>query len=289
MMTTIGNVVSADWLAERLDQPDVAVIDCRFVLGKPEVGRAAYLAGHIPGALYFDLEQDLAGPKRPDGHGGRHPLPDSASLAARFSAAGIDETVTVVAYDDQELAMASRLWWLLRYLGHDRVAVLDGGWQAWQRGGYPVTTEIRPRAERRFVPRVRPAMLVTAADVKQRSAGTALLDSRSKERYSGQQEPIDRKAGHIPGALHFFYRENLRPDGTLRATSELRQRFASLDAYPEVIVYCGSGVTACVNLLALHQAGRPDAKLYLGSWSDWCSYDYPVATGEEPDDPPSAV
>lgn len=288
-MTTTGNLVTADWLAKHVNDPDVAVIDCRFALGKPGVGLAAYLDGHIPNALYFDLEQDLAGPKQADGHGGRHPLPDSASLAALLSAAGVDETVTVIAYDDQDLAMASRLWWLLRYLGHERVAVLDGGWQAWLRGGYPVTTEIHPRAERRFVPRPRPEMLVTAADVMQRSARTALIDSRSKERYSGQQEPIDRKAGHIPGALHYFYKENLTPEGTMRTASELTERFAPLAAYPEIIAYCGSGVTACVNLLALHQAGRPDAKLYLGSWSDWCSYDYPVATGEEPGDPASTV
>ncbi|UFJ43001.1 sulfurtransferase [Brevibacillus humidisoli] len=279
---TNRQIVSTDWLAEHLSNPDVAVIDCRFVLGKPGAGLQAYTASHIPGALYFDLEHDLSGPKSADGHGGRHPLPDTASLSRLFSSAGIDETVTVVAYDDQDLAMASRLWWLLRYMGHDRVVVLDGGWQAWQRKEYPVTSEITTRPARRFTASPRPEMLATVEDVKHRSEQAALIDSRAKERYSGQQETIDRKAGHIPGALHYFFKENLTADGTLRSTPELRERFTPLANQQELIIYCGSGVTACVNLLALHQIGRPDARLYLGSWSDWCSYDNPVATGDQP-------
>ncbi|MBO8163214.1 MAG: sulfurtransferase [Brevibacillus sp.] len=276
-------IVSADWLAEHLHDPAIAIIDCRFVLGKPGAGLAAYIHSHIPGALYFDLEQDLSGPKAADGHGGRHPLPSPEALTALFSAAGIDEHVTVIAYDDQDLAMAARLWWLLRYLGHDRAAVLDGGWQSWQRKGLPVSAEIVKRPPRRFVPRLRPDMLVGVEEVLQRTPKTALIDSRAKERYSGQLETIDPKAGHIPGALHYFFKENLNSDGTLRPAAELRERFSPLARQEELIVYCGSGVTACVNLLALHMAGRPDARLYIGSWSDWCSYPHlPVATGEQP-------
>ncbi|NGQ94800.1 sulfurtransferase [Brevibacillus sp. SYP-B805] len=271
------NLVSVAWLAERLQEPDLVIADCRFTLGKPGQGLAAYTDAHIPGALYFDLEQDLSAPKSL--HGGRHPLPDPEAMAALFSQAGIDASVTVVAYDDQDMAMAARLWWMLRYLGHDKVYVLDGGFPAWQKAGLPVTDEVTAPTARTFVAKPRPEMLADIDQVKERAPGTVLIDSRAGERYRGEMETIDPKAGHIPGAVNYFFKENLTAEGTMRPTGELKQRFSSLPAGEEIIVYCGSGVTACVNLLALHEIGRTDAKLYAGSWSDWCSYDLPVATG----------
>lgn len=274
-------LVTPRWLYEHLQDDRLIVIDCRFALNNPALGEEQYRQEHIPGALYFHLERDLSGPKQT--HGGRHPLPDPEALAARLSRAGIDESVTVIAYDDQEMSMAGRLWWLLRYLGHEKAAVLDGGFAAWKRAGYPVTADVPTPAPRTFVPRLQPDMLVDIRGVQERSERTALLDSRAGERYRGEQETLDPKAGHIPGALHFFYKDNLSADGTMLPPERLRERFAPLDGQ-EIIVYCGSGVTACTNLLALHAAGRTDAKLYPGSWSDWCSYDLPVAKGPTPVD-----
>lgn len=272
------HTIPVGWLAERLGDPHLVIVDCRFNLGQKGDGLAAYQAGHLPGAIYLDLERDLSGPLGT--HGGRHPLPDPGALTSLFSRIGIDETTTVVAYDAQDMAMAARLWWLLRYLGHDRVFILDGGFPAWEAAGLPVTQEVPTPSPRTFTPRLRPEMLVTAEQVAARSPETILIDSRAPERYRGEVEPLDPKAGHIPGARHFFFKENLTPDGTLLAPEALQQRFATLPD-EEIIVYCGSGVTACVNVLALETAGRQSVKLYAGSWSDWCSRDLPVATGDE--------
>ncbi|GAA4710304.1 sulfurtransferase [Brevibacillus fulvus] len=273
------NLVSTDWLEQHLHDTDLVVIDCRFQMGKPDQGIADYVQAHIPGALYFHLEQDLSAAKA--AHGGRHPLPDQAALTRLFSQAGIDERVTVVVYDGQDLSMAARLWWLLRYMGHDKAAVLDGGFAAWQREGRPVTQEVTTPAPRVFTAKPQTWMLATVKDVQERQPETALLDSRAGERYRGEVETLDVKAGHIPGAVNYFYKDNLRENGTMRPLAELQERFASLADRP-LIVYCGSGITACVNLLALHQIGRTDARLYAGSWSDWISYEQnPIATGEE--------
>ncbi|MFY0543350.1 sulfurtransferase [Brevibacillus sp. H7] len=273
-------LVSSDWLYDHLRDSNIVIVDCRFVLGKPAQGYDEYMEGHIPGALYFHLEHDLSG--RKGEHGGRHPLPETDALVSLFSQAGIDSETTVIAYDDQDLAMASRLWWLLRYHGHQKAAVLNGGFAAWKAAGYPVTQEIPSPTARSFVSRLQRDMLVTIDQVKERGANTVLIDSRAGERYRGEQETIDPKAGHIPGALHYFFKDNLAQDGSMLPKEQLKQRFAPIARHDEIIVYCGSGVTACVNLLALHQAGRTDAKLYPGSWSDWCSYDLPVATGPTP-------
>ena len=272
-------LVTPEWLHDRLNDEKIIIADCRFVLNNPETGETAYRQDHIPGAFYFHLVRDLSGTKAE--HGGRHPLPQPEKLAALFSSVGIDETVTVIAYDDQEMSMAGRLWWLLRYLGHDRTAVLDGGYAAWKRAGYAVTAEMPAASPRTFVPRVQAHMLVDVNGVRNRGADTVLLDSRAGERYRGEVETIDPVAGHIPGARHFFYKENLAADLTMKGPESLKARVAPF-AGKEIIVYCGSGVTACTNLLALHAAGRTDAKLYAGSWSDWISYpENSVATGEE--------
>jgi len=274
-------LISPQWLHEHMHDESVAIVDCRFNLSIAEAGAEEYQQDHIPGALYFHLNRDLSGPKQ--AHGGRHPLPEPEAFAAVLSAAGIDEQTRVIAYDDQEMSMAGRLWWLLRYFGHDKVAVLDGGYAAWKRAGYSVTAEVRTPEPRTFTPRLRPEMLADIQAVQQRSPETVLLDSRAGERYRGEVEPLDPKAGHIPGARHFFYKDNLGPDQAMLPVGQLQARVAPF-AGRQVIVYCGSGVTACTNLLALHAAGRTDAKLYAGSWSDWSSYDLPVAVGPSPAD-----
>lgn len=276
-------LVSMEWLVEQLENPEVRVVDCRFVLGSPQAGLAAYVEGHLPGAFYLDLEQDLSGKKGT--HGGRHPLPDLNELAEKLGAAGIDRSVKVVCYDDQGGAMASRCWWLLKYMGHDNVALLEGGYSLWLEQGRPVTTDVPSVAPRVFPLDVRPEMIASMEDVKSRlnSADTVLLDAREEPRYLGVHEPIDRVAGHIPGAHNAFWKEGLTDKGTIKGADEQKARFAQVpglaeDADKEVIVYCGSGVTACPNVMALTEAGYRNVKLYLGSWSDWSSYaDNPVA------------
>lgn len=262
-------VVSADWLAQHLDDPQVIIADCRFSLADAALGRQQYAAGHIPGAYYFDLDQDLSSPVQQ--HGGRHPLPDPQVLAAKLSQAGITNDTLIVAYDDSRLPFAARFWWLLRYLGHDRVAVLDGGWQGWLTDRYPQTTVVPPARSSDFRVNLRGDRVVDIEQVKARSSSTVLIDSREGERYRGEREPIDPIAGHIPGAVNYPWQDATDAEGYLKAVNKQQERWSDLQATEEVLVYCGSGVTACVNLLSLELAGR-QGKLYAGSWSDWCSY-----------------
>lgn len=274
-MTSLA--VSPSWLHSHLADPLVVVIDCRFSLMQPEQGQHQYQQGHIPGAYYLDLNQDLSSPVKQ--HGGRHPLPDVAQLATRLSQMGIHShppagPTLVVVYDDSRFAFAARLWWLLRYMGHDRVAVLDGGFSAWQGADYPLSSEAPPEREGLFVPDVRADWVVDRAQVQrsQQDAHTVLIDSREPERYRGEREPIDPIAGHIPGALNYPWQTVTTDQGFLRPAEEQQQRWSSLPDSQNLIVYCGSGVTACVNLLSLELAGLPGGRLYAGSWSDWCSY-----------------
>lgn len=273
-MTYPCNLVTADWLTQHLDDPRVVVADCRFALADPAQGAQQYAAGHIPGAWYLDLNQDLSSPMQ--SHGGRHPLPDLDTFSQRLTAMGVEsrgsEPTLVVAYDDSRFAFASRLWWLLRYLGHDSVAVLDGGWLGWVQGGDPTSTEIPVPRPGNFVPAPRHDWIVDIETVRHRQQGTVLIDARSPERYRGEVEPIDPIAGSIPGAVNYFWQEVSDERGQMKGGNELAQQWAGLDEAKEVIVYCGSGVTACVNLLAQTVAGQPMAKLYPGGWSDWCSY-----------------
>jgi thiosulfate/3-mercaptopyruvate sulfurtransferase len=266
-------IVSAQWLSEHLGDSDIAIADCRFSLAEPKEGDRQYQAGHIPGAHYLHLNQDLSSPVQP--HGGRHPLPNPNRLAEKLASIGVTSQKTlVVAYDDSRFAFASRLWWLLRYLGHDRVAILDGGWGGWQAGDYPVTQAVSRAEPGNFTPQLRPEMVVDIDRVKAHKdlSEVALIDSRSRDRYLGKVEPIDPIAGHIPGAVNYFWQEVTDPSSKAKPALEQRQRWAKIEASKEIIVYCGSGVTACVNLLSLELAGIPDSKLYAGSWSDWCSY-----------------
>ena len=270
-MTNPEPVVSAEWLYEHIDDPQVAITDCRFSLTDPELGRQQYQASHIPGAYYLDLDRDLSSPISQ--HGGRHPLPNPTELADKLSAMGVNSQTLVVAYDDSRFAFAARLWWLLRYLGHNRVAVLNGGFKGWV-GEYPVTNATQPRDRSRFFSQLQRNLVVDMAFVKtcKQSEGVVLVDSRESERYKGEREPIDRIAGHIPGAVNYPWQEVSDPQGYLHSIAWQRCRWENLMQAEEIIVYCGSGVTACVNLLSLEMAGVNTGKLYSGSWSDWCSY-----------------
>ena len=261
------------------------VVDSRFSLADFSLGHKNYLASHIPGAVFADLNLDLASPHIP-GVTGRHPLPPVEQAAALFSRLGIAPGVQVVAYDDLGGALAAvRTWWMLRWLGHEAVAVLDGGWQAWQRLNYPVRSGEETRSPRLFVPHPRPELIATAADVEAHRLDPAyrILDARAHERYRGENETIDPVAGHIPGAISAPYATNLNPDGTFCTPDQLRQRYqALLGDMPaqNTISYCGSGVTSIHNLLAMLNAGLGEGKLYVGSWSEWITdSSRPIATG----------
>jgi thiosulfate/3-mercaptopyruvate sulfurtransferase len=263
-------LVSPDWLAAQSPSENIVIIDCRFSLADPGLGHQQYLEGHIPGAYYLDLNQDLASPVQ--AHGGRHPLPDLSTLAATLSHMGVTTETLVVAYDDSRFAFASRLWWLLKYMGHDRTAVLNGGFSSYQTAGLPITQEIPPQKMGLFVPTLRPALVVDRSGVQQRHPNVPLIDSREGERYRGEREPIDPVAGHIPGAVNYPWQQVTDEAGWMRSPQDLQSHWSDIATAEEIIVYCGSGVTACVNLLALETTGISTGKLYVGSWSDWCSY-----------------
>ena len=269
-------LVSAEELLSHLGDPDWAIVDCRFTLGDAERGWRDYLQAHIPGAVYAYLESDLSSPHIP-GVTGRHPLPPVDHLVRIFSEWGIGPEVQVVAYDDwpgASGAVAARLWWSLRWLGHEAVAVLDGGWNRWLQTGGAIKAGIETRPHREFKPNLRSELIASLDEVEGLRTDPAykLFDSRSAERYRGENETVDPVAGHIPGALNAPYAENVGTDGLFRPSGELRQRFHALlgdTPAKNAVFYCGSGVTATHNLLALAHAGLGDARLYVGSWSEW--------------------
>jgi thiosulfate/3-mercaptopyruvate sulfurtransferase len=269
-------IVSPQWLLENLGQENLVLADCRFNLTDPAAGDRLYKTSHIPGAYYFDLNRDLSSPVQV--HGGRHPLPDVATLSAKLRSVGVcsqPEPTLIVAYDDSRFAFAARFWWLLRYLGHERVVILDGGFSAWQAAGYPVTDAISINRSGDFSPQPQPDRVVDIETVRARKdlPTVALVDAREGDRYRGKREPIDPIAGHIPGAVNYPWQAVTDENGWVRSPTEQQQRWQELAATDEILVYCGSGVTACVILLSLAIAGRIEgAKLYAGSWSDWCSY-----------------
>jgi len=280
-MTFPSLLVSLQWLSEHLEDPRIVVIDCRFALANPQQGREEYEAGHIPGAFYLHLNEDLSSPVQT--HGGRHPLPDPEVLAAKLSQLGIRSGETfVVAYDNSRMAFASRCWWLLRYLGHEQVAILDGGWKGWQEAGYPVSQELGvAKQPGTFIPQIQSGWVVDGEAIKGLGdrPDVILVDSRSYDRYIGKTEPIDPVAGHIPGAVNHPWQEITTESGATQPTSYQQTRWQAYPRDSQFWVYCGSGVTACVNLFSLALAGRPQEKLYAGSWSDWCSYpEHPIAT-----------
>jgi thiosulfate/3-mercaptopyruvate sulfurtransferase len=281
-------LIDTETLARHLTDPAFAIFDCRFKLEDVAWGEREYSARHIPGAIHADLEHDLSGKKT--GLNGRHPLPDAAVLADTFGRVGIDASVQVVAYDQDSGVYASRLWWMLRWLGHPEAAVLDGGYRAWVSGGGAVASGEEPPLHPndkggRFVPRVDVLAVIGAAEVAARLTNErfSLVDARAPERFAGAVEPIDTVAGHVPGAVNQPFSENLAPDGRFLAAPELRRRWLKRLEGKEpanVAAMCGSGVTACHNLLALEVAGLGGAKLYAGSWSEWIrDSSRPIARG----------
>ena len=278
MYTTL---IETEDLHHNLNNPDWVIIDCRYDLTDLDKGKIAYTQSHIPGAVFADVHDDLSGPPITDQ--GRHPMPSVDHLNALFRRLGINAQSQIIVYDASQGAFASRLWWLLRYMGHTRVALLDGGWQAWQEANLPERSGDESNMPGSFEGAPRTAWLVTVEAVP---GCKLLVDSRDPARYQGQVEPIDKAAGHIPGAVNHFWQENLRDNGRFKEAQELQKEFIRLfsgTAPEDVVFYCGSGVTACHNLLALAHAGMDSAKLYAGSWSDWCSDpSRPISTGPSP-------
>ncbi|QOY35804.1 sulfurtransferase [Anaerobacillus isosaccharinicus] len=266
------NLVTCQWLKEHMDDKNIRILDCRFELGKPNAGFEAYLEDHIPNAIYVDLEKDMSRPVRD--HGGRHPLPNLEDFSAKLAAIGIDETMTVVAYDDQGGAMASRLWWLLKYVGHKDVFVLSTSYSNWKNNGFEITTMIPHFDHTKFTVALKEEMLSTMEDIRAsiQNEDVILIDSRDPLRFLGIEEPIDKKAGHIPSAKNYFWKDCLNENGEWKKREEQKERFNDIEQNKEIIVYCGSGVTACPNVLCLQSLGYENVKLYLGSWSDWISY-----------------
>jgi thiosulfate/3-mercaptopyruvate sulfurtransferase len=275
-------LISVDDLKARLGADDLCVIDARFSLADTEAGRRAYAEAHLPGAVYLHLDADLSGPL--GRHGGRHPLPSPEAAAATFGRAGVGPDTHVVAYDDGDGMVAGRVWWLLRWLGFERVQVLDGGWAAWRAANGPETAEAAVPTARSFDPEPRSDMVVDRAWLLDHLADpdVVVIDARAPERYRGEVEPIDPRAGHVPGARNLPFADNLE-GGRFKDDDALRERFAHVARAPTLVVYCGSGVSAAHDVLALELAGVTGAKLYAGSWSDWVSHaDAPVAMGSEP-------
>ncbi len=296
------NTVSIKWLLARLYEPDLIVADCRFWLDAPEAGRQKYNESHIPRSIYLDLKEDLS--SIVGTHGGRHPLPEPEQIARTFGRAGMSQDDRIVIYDDNKGMYAARLWWMLTYMGHTQVYILEQDFSAWKQAGFPVTDEQPIVVPKTFEARPQPDMLVgveyvrevserlsrkgssdsfaTADSANASASKTVLIDSRAHSRYLGLEETMDPKAGHIPGAVNFFWQDVLTEAGSLKSAEQLKEHFAGLDRDAEIIVYCGSGVSACPNVVALKQIGYENVKLYSGSWSDWISYEeHPIATGKE--------
>ena len=279
----LTTVIDTEILARQLADPDWVVFDCRHDLTDPARGRADYVKSHVPGARFLDLDEDLSSPKT--GKNGRHPLPDPNVLIEKLGRAGVDARKQVVAYDAQGGMVAARLWWLLRWLGHLPVAVLDGGWNQWIAEGRPQTAEIPKPQPARFSGK--PSDIwVNAGYVRTHldDARTLLVDARAPDRFRGRNETLDPVGGRIPGARNRPYRDNLDASGRFRAPETLRHEFGAVlgGSDPKSVVhYCGSGVSACHNLLAMEYAGLRGARLYPGSWSEWCADpSRPVESGE---------
>jgi thiosulfate/3-mercaptopyruvate sulfurtransferase len=261
-----STLVSTAELAAHL--ADWRIFDCRHDLAKPGLGAEQYGQAHLPGALFASLDRDLSAPK--SGRNGRHPLPEIDAFGKWIEKSGLQPADQVVCYDGGSGSMASRLWWMLRWAGHDAVAVLDGGFARWTKEGRPVTAEVPTFAASRYALRARPEMAVAASEVLK--DGRLLVDARAPARFRGDQEPIDPVAGRIPGAINRYNMDNLTAEGTLKPAAELRREFERVlggRKAAEVVHYCGSGVAACHNLLAMEVAGLGGGKLFAGSWSEW--------------------
>ncbi|WML40308.1 sulfurtransferase [Neobacillus sp. OS1-2] len=265
-------VKSREWLLKNVNEQNVRIVDCRFSLAEPAKGREDYGRGHVPGAVFFDLEQDLSAPVGE--HGGRHPIPNVNGLTVKLEKAGISNDTTVIAYDNGEGSFAARFWWLLHYLGHEQVFVLDGGFKGWLENKHPVSVNIPAFEKGTLHVELRSDLLANIEEVKAavEKQNKILIDSREERRYLGLEEPIDKKAGHIPGAVNKPWMKGIK-DNQYLPVGEQKLRFSDINPESELIVYCGSGVTAAPNFLALKEAGFKKVKLYVGSFSDWISYD----------------
>jgi thiosulfate/3-mercaptopyruvate sulfurtransferase len=276
-----ATLIGVDSLRELLGNPRLAVVDCRFDLQNPEAGRQAFLEAHIPGARYADLNRDLSAPIGP--RTGRHPLPAPYVFARRLGELGIRNDSQVVAYDEANGSFAARLWWMLRWVGHGAVAVLDGGFNAWTARGGALQSGEAEVAEQAFTPRIGAQAVVTTAEIEL-EPNALIVDARAADRYAGSVEPIDPVAGHVPGAVNHPFTANLDVDGRFLPAAELKRRWLERLAgrnARDVVAMCGSGVTACHNLLSLEVAGLSGAKLYAGSWSEWIrDPGRPVARGQ---------
>ncbi len=283
---SFNTIISAQELRERLDDAAVVIIDCRHSLSDFALGRQLYDEAHVPGAFFADVEEDLAGKK--SGKNGRHPLPDPNAFARFLRGVGVSDDTQIVAYDAGADMFAARLWFLCRWIGHDAVAILDGGFNAWTQLDYPVTAApSEPAREGTLTVRLRPELLVDVEYVHKNLGDPAmhLLDARAHERFSGQTEPVDPVAGHIPGARHRWFKENFDAEGRLKSPQQLREEFSRAGLGPKHTVHqCGSGVSSAVNHLAMVHAGLGDSRLYNGSWSEWVSDPArPIATGSNGD------
>jgi thiosulfate/3-mercaptopyruvate sulfurtransferase len=262
------SLIDCETLSRHLADPNWIIVDCRFYLTDPEAGEREYEESHILGAVYAHLDRDLSGPPFTDS--GRHPLPAPEKMVALFSRLGIDSDKQVVVYDSAGGALAAaRLWWMLRYMGHMAVAVLDGGWQAWQAANLATTNGVETNPPAHFEGQPQRHWLVLLDEVAQ---AELLVDARDPARYRGEVEPIDPIAGHIPGAVNYPLQDNLGPDGRFLPPEQLRRQFEAVlaETAPEnAVFYCGSGVSACHHLVAMVHAGMPAGRLYAGSWSDW--------------------
>jgi thiosulfate/3-mercaptopyruvate sulfurtransferase len=279
----MNHFIEKEWLLEHLEDKNIRIADCRYNLGASEEGYNSYVKDHIPGAVYFHLSKDLSGPVA--AHGGRHPLPAIDDLKETFSLAGISEETTVIAYDGGEGSYAARLWWLLNYLGHEKVFILNGGYKVWKNADYPTNETIPTYLKTEFKIHLNDDILASQEEVKtiveSKNTDTVIIDSRENKRYLGIEEPIDKKAGHIPGAINKVWTEGFE-NGRIKSFEEQSKRFQEINKDKQVIVYCGSGVTATPNFIALKMAGYDKVKLYAGSFSDWISYEgNEVSTGKE--------
>ena len=274
-----GPLVSVEWLQRHLAHDVLRLADVRWYLGDPDRGAAAYAVGHLPGAVYVDLDADLSAAGGP----GRHPLPQWDAFARRMEQLGIGDDSVVVAYDDRGGAIAARLWWMLRTIGHRRTYVLDGGITAWEAAGHPLTTAVVDHPPGSLTVRRPEGATIDREELQLRLGSVLVLDARAAERYRGEHEPIDPVAGHIPGAVNAPYEGNLDSDGRFLDAERLAARYRELgvDGEADTVMYCGSGVTACHNLLAMEHAGLGSAVLYPGSWSDWSSAGLETATGSD--------
>jgi thiosulfate/3-mercaptopyruvate sulfurtransferase len=273
-VTKLKSIVDKEWLRSRLGSSNLVLLDCRFSLANSLAGKEAYQLSHLPDAVYCHLEENLSGPILK--HGGRHPLPDLQSFSVFLENAGISNASAVVAYDNGEGAFAARLWWMMKYIGHEEVYVLNGGFKNWEEAGYPIDTIVPEPSKATYEIRLQPERLATYEEVKRIVDGAAqttiLIDSREPKRYLGLEEPIDKVAGRIPGAINKCWNEGL-DSGQFKPLSRQLERFSDVSKSDSIIVYCGSGVTATPNYLVLEELGFKNLKLYVGSYSDWVSYD----------------